>query len=213
MHIQKWIKTAAVFVLAAGMTVSVFVMIHAAGQDPAVEPADKKIQTPAYADGTSALVQSGEQSPQEGVIPTPVCTDEESASAQEQFSQGQKTPPPCGVSDDADKLSLFVSFQVLESSAEGCRLQIKNYSAKHLLTTGYAFSLEVKKDGEYVPAVYHTAPCWPEIAWIAEPGGTVELWFDWRASYGSLAPGEYRIATEYFSETSAFTQKTPFTVI
>jgi len=191
MRIQKWIKTAAVFVCAAGITVSAFGMIHAAGQEPAAEPVLPTIQE------QTDTVYAGSAPEQDATI----------------LGQEKRLLPPCGVSDDADKLSLFVSFQVLESSAEGCRLQIRNYSAQHLLTTEYVFSLEVKKDGTYVPAVYHTAPCWPDIACIVEPGGTAELRFDWHASYGTLLRGEYRIVTEYFSETSVFTQKTPFTVL
>ncbi len=82
MRIQKWIKTAAVFVCAAGMTVSAFGMIHAAGQEPAAEPVLPTIQE------QTDTVYAG------------------SAPEQDATSLGQEKRllPPCGVSDDADKL-------------------------------------------------------------------------------------------------------------
>ena len=196
MRIQKWIKATAVAVLAVSMTGSAFWLIHAAGQEVPLSAGAGNW------DGASVVIKSEPSSPAGISL---------AVSMENAFSQEQETPPLCGVSEDAEEL--FVSFSVLESSAEGCRLQVVNNSASHMLSTGYAFSLEVKKGGQYVPADYHTPPCWPEIACMVEPGGTLVLRFDWHASYGSLAPGEYRIVTEYFSETSAFTQKTTFTVI
>ena len=203
MRIRKWIKLVTVLVLTAGITVSAAALLHASGQKATEETDNKETKIPVY----TAEIRDEEKEKKEQ---TPASAEIDSPRSPE--SGENKTPPPCGVSDDADKLFLFVRFQVLESSAEGCRIEIENHSGRHTLTTSLAFRLEGKRNGEYVPISYHTAPCWPDIAYIAEPGDTVKLDFDWSASYGSLPPGEYRIELQYFSQNSAFTEKVLFTV-
>lgn len=183
MNILKWIKFAGIFVLAGSLAVSSIFMIHASNRLQETDTARHE---------EPKLVSEG-------------VTDAASPKEDEEM------PNICGALDGTDKMP-FACFSVTENTAEGCRLRIENSSATHMLTTGYAFWLEVKKGGEFVPVDFITTPVFPDIAFLVKPGRSAEINYDWHASYGSLAPGEYRLVTEYFLENAAFTGRTPFTV-
>lgn len=64
------------------------------------------------------------------------------------------------------------------------------------LLTGAWYQLEVLKDGQWMEAPCYAEVCWEDIAWNISMEGNTQWETNWTWIYGSLEPGEYRIAKE-----------------
>lgn len=64
------------------------------------------------------------------------------------------------------------------------------------LSTGAWYEIERLTDGQWQQVPVYAEVCWEDIAWIIPAEGSTEWQVSWAWIYGSLEPGDYRIAKE-----------------
>lgn len=64
------------------------------------------------------------------------------------------------------------------------------------LSTGPWYEIEKQVSGKWQQAPIYAEVCWEDIAWIIPKEDLTEWQVNWTWIYGSLEPGEYRIAKE-----------------
>ena len=70
------------------------------------------------------------------------------------------------------------------------------------LLSGSYYRLEWPRNGAWVRVRSNGTQNWTDVGWTVRKNGMVEWKENWESMYGSLAPGQYRVAKK-FSYTSA----------
>ncbi|MGN0313859.1 MAG: immunoglobulin-like domain-containing protein [Fusicatenibacter sp.] len=106
------------------------------------------------------------------------------------------------------ELALMVSVVHISDKKATLRFQQYDASAADELFFGENFIIEEKKEGSWFEADHtidrDSVYAFDDVAHIIQMGETTDYEYDWEWLYGSLEPGEYRIAVEINDQTTIY---------